>query len=1285
MLSTSLRFAGHTLTFLRRTISVFILLLAIASAGLILTLRYSVLPDIERYHTVITDAVSKAVGQTVEIEKIEADWLGIGPHLRLSEVRILDNQKHIAFALQRVDVVVSWMTLLTAELRLASLEIDQPDLMIKRDIHGSIQVSGLNLDGGSADNNFLNLLLSQSRIVVRGAHVSWLDEKQNKPLLVFNDVNLLLENGWNYHHFSIRALPPAELSTQLDLRGKLYGKSIDDLQSWHGEIFTQLDYADLAAWKTWLPLPSHFKQGRGAIRGWLGIDGGKIKQITADLALVNVQTRLESDLPPLDIRVLSGRMGWHDVGQGFEILLNKFSLKLFNDFVLNPTDIFVRLNNEQQGAISSGELRASLLELDGLGKLMEYLPLDKKLKDKYVEFLPKGRLENVLAQWQAGRDGKAHYKVKGKFADLSLRKVGEMPGFSGLSGEIDGNENSGALSIKSRQLTVDAPQFMPEKLAFDSISAQASWQANAKGIEVKLRNCAINNEEVAGVAYGNYQSLENSPGKVDLNVHLTRVSLPHAGKYIPLIALEKDTRQWINRSLLQGYSNNFNLRLKGDINDFPFVGNRKGIFKIHAHLNGVALEYEPDWPRIDNGKAELLIQGKELSVTASSASTGGVQLHNVKVVLPDLLSNDLMLNISGEATGENARALEFVHASPLRGYIDGFTDSISAKGKGRLSLILAIPLQGEQPVKVAGIYHFTDSEIDFGNRLPTLRKVNGDLQFNESGVSTKNIVAQILGGPAKLLIENEEGGKINIKLAGKANLNTLNELSSLPFLKKLSGESAWNVDIAVQNKLSKVVLTTGLLGIQSDLPAPLDKKAEEAIPLRVEIKESSADRRMVTVQYGSLLNANVLQQKDEEDEWLLERGLINFGNVMHKADKKGLWVIGTLPRVSLEGWGELAGELDNSNDSMPINLAGADFSIQKLYGYGNLVQDLHVKVHTRNDKLIAQLTSKEINGDLSWLDGDSARLQVHLKNLDLDFGTAEDDKPQQEKKSEPSNSNTMNLPEIDLVIDRLSYKGQQLGRLEIQGEPQPEKAVYQFNRLRLSNADGVLNVDGTWKHSQKKPETHLNLKFDISNAGNILARAGFPDSVKNGSGKIEGSLAWSGAPWAYSKGGLNGNLSLDTGKGQFLQIDPGMGKLLSILSLQALPKRIALDFEDVFSKGFEFDSIKGSAALKEGVLVTDNLSIEGSSAKVTMAGQIDLANEKQDLRVRIVPAVGNSAALISAIVATPVIGAGVFLASKILGDPLGQLASFEYNISGSWIDPKVEKIAKNKNLESTKN
>jgi uncharacterized protein YhdP len=153
---------------------------------------------------------------------------------------------------------------------------------------------------------------------------------------------------------------------------------------------------------------------------------------------------------------------------------------------------------------------------------------------------------------------------------------------------------------------------------------------------------------------------------------------------------------------------------------------------------------------------------------------------------------------------------------------------------------------------------------------------------------------------------------------------------------------------------------------------------------------------------------------------------------------------------------------------------------------------------------------------------------------------------------------------------------------------------------------------------------------------------------------------------------LDGHLNLKMSKGQFLKVDPGAGKLLSVLNLQSLPKRITLDFNDVFSKGFEFDDIIGVAQLRQGVLMTNDFKINGSAAQVTMSGQVDLTRETQSLRVRVLPAIGNSVSLL-AFAAGPAVGAGVFLANKIFRDPLDKLVSFEYNVTGSWVDPQVEK------------
>ncbi len=1278
MLKTSLKFAWHGLSHLPRVVRYGVLLIAFIVAGIVLSLRYWVLPDIEQYHDRIAASVSQALGQPVAIGRIEADWDGIGPHLRLTDIRIMSKQGEAVLTLQRVDVVVSWMTFLAGELRLATLEIDRPELLVKRDAQGALQISGIPLTGQAqpAGSGFSNMLLQQARIVVRDARIGWLDEKKAAPLLVFSEVNLLISNSWHHHRFAMRALPPGELSTQLDVRGDLFGNTIDDVKSWSGEIFTQLDYADVAAWKTWLNLPAAFKRGKGAVRGWLGIEDGKISRVTADLALANVQTRLADDLPALEIRTLRGRVGWRDLDGGFEVSTNGLALKLFNGFELRPTHILLSLSNTGESQFGRGEVRANFLELADFGTLMEYLPLSRQLKQQFAEYAPHGRIENLQAQWESAADQSLHYELKARFDRLALHRVGNLPGFSGLTGEIDGNDSGGALSINAHNLKLDAPQFLPEALAFDSVTAQSSWQSDGHEVEVKLSNISVVNDDLAGNAYGSYQTAADGPGKVDATLHLTRASLPRISRYLPLSLLGQDARSWMEKGLQEGQSSDVSVRLKGNLSDFPFADNRNGIFKVHARAKDVAVAYAPGWPRVEHATADFLLQGKRMEVTVPNAITLGARLQKVSVTLPDIQSENLLLQVSGEQEGDTARCLEFIQKSPVRGYLSGFTDGVTAQGSGKLNLQLAIPLTGPEPVKVAGSYHFAGNDVDFGAYLPTLRKVEGDLQFTESGASTKNISAQILGGPATLLLESGAGGSIHARVGGTVNLDNLRKQIAHPLLHKLHGATPWDLDIAVQNRQSSIVLNSSLLGIQSDLPVPLAKHANESMALHFEQNNTNERQEISSLQYGKWLNTKFVRQPDAQGVWSIRRGKVLLGNVTRWRDRDGIWIVGTLPELAVEGWGALnAGGASGGG----INIAGADLQIQKLTGYGSTIKDLRVTASSPHGVLVAQLAARDVNGELSWQANEHGKLVARLKNLSLGEADGEAGKetlakPEAQQLPQPKSAEVKPaaaLPALDVVIDRLSVKGRHLGKFELQAQQQEQD--YLLQHMRLINPDGVLTLDGSWKMQPDTERTQVNLRLEISNAGNILARYGYPDGVKNGSGKLEGSFTWSGAPDEFSYATLDGNLRLETGKGQFLQIEPGVGKLLGIMSLQALPRHLTLDFDDVFRKGFEFDQINSTASIRQGVLLTNDFRIEGSAAKVTMSGQVDLNRETQNLRVKVLPALGSSVSLLS-FAAGPAVGVGVYLTNKLLRDPLDKLAAFEYNVSGSWADPKVEKI-----------
>jgi uncharacterized protein YhdP len=127
------------------------------------------------------------------------------------------------------------------------------------------------------------------------------------------------------------------------------------------------------------------------------------------------------------------------------------------------------------------------------------------------------------------------------------------------------------------------------------------------------------------------------------------------------------------------------------------------------------------------------------------------------------------------------------------------------------------------------------------------------------------------------------------------------------------------------------------------------------------------------------------------------------------------------------------------------------------------------------------------------------------------------------------------------------------------------------------------------------------------------------------------------------------------------------------MNLQSLPRRIALDFRDVFSKGFEFERISSVANIQHGVMAVKEFRMRGSAAQVDMTGEVDLARETQNLRVRVVPSLGDSASTVIALV-NPLLAIPAAIAQKILKDPLGHIFSFAYSVTGSWSDPKVAKL-----------
>ncbi len=230
------------------------------------------------------------------------------------------------------------------------------------------------------------------------------------------------------------------------------------------------------------------------------------------------------------------------------------------------------------------------------------------------------------------------------------------------------------------------------------------------------------------------------------------------------------------------------------------------------------------------------------------------------------------------------------------------------------------------------------------------------------------------------------------------------------------------------------------------------------------------------------------------------------------------------------------------------------------------------------------------------------------------------------------------------------------------------------------NPDASLTGQGQWAmlpsvKGQRRSRTALEVVLELNNGGALLTRSGFPNVVRDTAGKITGKLNWPGSPLEFSGSVLNGDLALDLRSGRFLKAEPGIARLIGVLNLQSLPSRIKLDFRDVFSEGFTYDQIRGDLTFANGLASTQNLRIIGVQASVLLEGSADINRETQDLRVLVLPEVNAGLASLGyAALVNPAVGLGAFIAQFILRNPLRELLSYEYRVTGTWTDPVVQSV-----------
>jgi uncharacterized protein (TIGR02099 family) len=899
-----------------------------------------------------------------------------------------------------------------------------------------------------------------------------------------------------------------------------------------------------------------------------------------------------------------------------------------------------------------------------------------------------------------------------------------IPGFDNLSGSIDATDKGGSFALASEQLVLQMPDYFSEpSMPFDKLNLMARWSFEPDNqLLFQVDSMDFLQQGLSGTLQGSHTMplAGKGMGKVDFTGTLNGFQLDRIDNYLPM-QTPHELRAWLTGALEGGVANDVTLRLRGDLAHFPFNADNPGDkthgeFRVAGKLTEGKLNYSPGhylhdgkelgkdgkplplWPQAEHIKGSFVFDRARMEIRGDTATTGGVALSGVKAVIPNLAIHDSMLEIDGNAAGAMQEFLKYVAASPVLEWISHFTDETQAGGNAKLALSLRLPLAHIIDAKVQGALQLINNDITLMNDLPPVQSSQGKIEFNEHGVNLNQLSGIFLGGPVAITGGSQKDNSIVVKLGGTMTADGFRKTYAMPAMQRLSshfsGATRYNGTVTVRDHQVVVAVDSSLAGLGVDLPAPVNKAAADSMPVRFLLTSAlnpdstGALRDDMRIGLGNGISARYQRQKIGKAPWKLVRGGIGVNAPAPEPDSGMAFNI-NLRALNVDNWLDFGAEIAGKGDAAAAAAAndGVDIAqyvmpdtiaarASELVVGDRKLENVVVGVSRQKTIWQASIDSSQANGYLTWSEPSTGsglgKVTARLSSLVIPESASSDVQDLLDGKSAAAT-----IPALDVVVERFELFNKQLGRLELQANNAQMQSTreWRVSRLSLANPDGELKGTGKWVSRDGVHNTSLNFNLDIADAGKLLDRFGFAGTLKGGKGTLNGDIAWKGLPYSLDLPSLSGDIKMNVEKGQFLKQDPGAAKLLGVLSLQALPRLLKLDFHDVFSEGLAFDGITANASILHGIAKTDNLKMHGVAATVLMDGSADIANETTNLHVVVIPEVNlGTAPLVYALAVNPVIGLGSFLAQLFLSAPVMKALTYHMQVTGPWKAPVVTKL-----------
>jgi uncharacterized protein (TIGR02099 family) len=1248
---------------------------AYTAGGIIILLAIAVglfrlfLPRLPEYQEEIKGWASTAIGLHVEFSGMDARWGLSGPEVEFFDAELVapDTMARIVAA-DTVSVGIALGNLLFDRKAVVDrVVVRETDLEVRQLPNGEWAIQGSPISelipARSAPTEGGGLGPIEVRLEDIGLNLLQPGDERPKifqiPLLTINrddarmaidgDVELPEDLGDSLRVSAIQLLEGAPEDRIWDIRADAEGVRLKN-------VSLMQPYEE--AW---------FESGRGDLNVSMRIADKRLESATAELAFRNISIATVSEL------ALSGRFEFFGDERGWLIAASDFkAVTPAGEWPLST--LRFEMGTNEEGELVMVDVEASYLNLADAAIALPWLKPEHRAM--LGDFDPSGVIRDLEVSVSELDSETPQFTASGSFDEIGVAAADTRPGVRGFTGRIRADRASGRLEINSGDLVVTAPLLLARPLTLDEISGTVIWRHGTGRTTILSDGIVLKNEFLDSVT-GIEVSLIDGQKRpfIDLESVFSISDAAEGASYVPYMEARARMSEWFQTGIRSGRIPRGTVRLYGPLDEWPF-DNGEGQFLVEGQVEDAVIVYDPDWPAVEVVEAELIIENQSLRSRRNHAITVGNVARNSTIEIADFRNPFLVINASADGTLESFHQLTL--ESPINELLGRQLEKLTMSGDARVDFDLNMPIRDAKNFEFLTNLQVAGGSLQMEGFNAPITDLEGAILIERETIGSKALAGTFLGNRVSVELspapESMPQFRVVADAAGRATAEALRDELGLPLSSRVRGATDFSARLLFpDNQVEEpspftIELASDLRDMEIAVPRPLGKTAGQRVDVGASIyMPKGSDRVETSGSAGDIFTWQVVMTK-QEGAWDIDRGIAIFGDGDQEApDTRGLHLVGSTDYIHVRRWFEMGRSTDKKL-GMVNWIRSVDLEVANLHLLGQHLIDHRIRVDRSARDWHIDVEGDDIVATTSIpYDFNSGRpVVVEAERLVLPGNDSESD-------SEPTRIDPRVLPPISIVSQETAFGPRYFGAVEANFL----RTADGLESEKIIAKDPTFEIVGNaaWVLDESDPagsRSQVTASLTSTNVKATMRRLGYEPGIESDDASMLLNVSWSGGPSDSMLETLDGDVKVRIGEGELEEVDPGAGRVFGLLSVAALPRRLALDFRDVFGKGFAFDKIQGNFTLVDGNTYTCDLSLESPAADIGIVGRAGLVTRDYEQTAVISASFGNALPVAGALVAGPQVAAALLIFSQIFKKPLQQATQVYYAIGGTFDEPIIE-------------